>query len=225
MGPYAKEELLACVIARVVGEARHAAIGASSPIPATGMYLLKQRVPGLRISLQQKRAANPFSEGSRELFDLAGQGRIDVFFLGGAQIDGSGAINLVQADGRRFPGSFGSAYMYPVVPKVVLFREEHSRRTLVPRVDFVSARGTPLALLTGRALFSWQKDRFRLESFHDGESLDSIRQNTGFDYEVAGNAKQTAPPTDADLGLLRGPVARQVAPDYPDFAKRVWGIN
>jgi glutaconate CoA-transferase subunit B len=115
--------------------------------------------------------------------------------------------------------------MYPVVPKVVLFREEHSRRTLVPRVDFVSARGTPLAHLTGRALFSWQKDRFRLESFHDGESLDSIRQNTGFDYEVAGNAKQTAPPTDADLGLLRGPVARQVAPDYPDFAKRVWGIN
>ena len=225
MGPYAKEELLACVIARVVGEARHAAIGASSPIPATAMYLLKQRVPGLRISLQQKRAANPFSEGSRELFDLAGQGRIDVFFLGGAQIDGSGAINLVQADGRRFPGSFGSAYLYPVVPKVVLFREEHSRRTLVPKVDFVSARGEPLALLTGRALFSWQGGRFRLESFHEGESLESIRENTGFDYDVAPGAGQTPPPSEGELGLLRGVVARQVAPDYPDFAKRVWGIN
>ncbi|HSA90723.1 MAG TPA: CoA-transferase [Burkholderiales bacterium] len=227
MGAYAKEELLACVIARVVGEARHAAIGASSPIPATGMYLLKQRVPGLRISLQQKRTANPFSEGSRELFDLAGQGRIDVFFLGGAQIDGSGAINLVRADGRRFPGSFGSAYLYPVVPKVVLFREEHSRRTLVPRVDFVSARGEPLALLTGKALFSWQKDRkrFRLESFHEGESLDSIREHTGFDYDVAPGAKQTPPPSEAELALLRGVVARQVAPDYPDFAKRLWGIN
>jgi glutaconate CoA-transferase subunit B len=225
MGPYAKEELLACVIARVVGEARHAAIGASSPIPATGMYLLKQRVPGLRISLQQKRAANPFSEGSRELFDLAGQGRIDVFFLGGAQIDGSGAINLVQADGRRFPGSFGSAYLYPVVPKVVLFREEHSRRTLVPKVDFVSARGEPLALLTGRALFSWQNGRFRLESFHEGESLESIRENTGFDYDVSPDAGRTAAPSTEELKLLRGPVARQVAPDYPDFAKRVWGIN
>ena len=225
MGPYAKEELLACVIARVVGEARHAAIGASSPIPATAMYLLKQRVPGLRISLQQKRAANPFSEGSRELFDLAGQGRIDVFFLGGAQIDGSGAINLVQADGRRFPGSFGSAYLYPVVPKVVLFREEHSRRTLVPKVDFVSARGEPLALLTGRALFSWQKGRFRLESFHEGESLESIRENTGFDYDVSANAARTPAPSTEELKLLRGPVARQVAPDYPDFAKRVWGIN
>jgi glutaconate CoA-transferase subunit B len=225
MGPYAKEELLACVIARVVGEARHAAIGASSPIPATAMYLLKQRVPGLRISLQQKRAANPFSEGSRELFDLAGQGRIDVFFLGGAQIDGSGAINLVQADGRRFPGSFGSAYLYPVVPKVVLFREEHSRRTLVPKVDFVSARGEPLALLTGRALFSWQKGRFRLESFHEGESLESIRENTGFDYDVSPDAGRTPAPSVEELKQLRGPVAKAVAPDYPDFARRVWGIN
>ncbi len=60
----------------------------------------------------QKRTGNPFTEGSRELFDLAGQGRIDVFFLGGAQIDGEANINLVQAEGRRFPGSFGSAFMY-----------------------------------------------------------------------------------------------------------------
>ena len=64
-----------------------------------------------------KRKGNPFTEGSRELFDLAGQGRIDVFFLGGAQIDGEANINLVRADGRRFPGSFGSAFMYPMVKK------------------------------------------------------------------------------------------------------------
>ena len=120
------------------------------------------------MSLLHKRKGNPFTEGSRELFDLAGQGRIDVFFLGGAQIDGEGSINLVRADGRRFPGSFGSAFMYSVVGRTILFREEHSRRTLVPKVEFVSARGTPAALLTGKALFSWQKDkrRFRLESTH-----------------------------------------------------------
>ena len=100
MGPYAKEELLACVIARLLPGARHAAIGASSPIPATGCFLRRILDPAFRVSLQQRRAANPFSEGSRELFDLAGQGRIDTFFLGGAQIDGSGAINLVRADGR-----------------------------------------------------------------------------------------------------------------------------
>jgi len=225
MGPYAKEELLACVIARVVGEARHAAIGAASPIPASGCFLLKALKPELRISLLQKRNGNPFTEGSRELFDLAGQGRIDVFFLGGAQIDGSGAINLVRAEGRRFPGSFGSAFMYPMVPGTILFREEHSRRTLVPKVEFVSARGSPRALLTGKALFSWQKDRrrFRLESFHPGSSREEVAEQTGFEYDVSSAVGETAAPSESELQLLRTVVAKQVAPDYPDFARRVWG--
>jgi glutaconate CoA-transferase, subunit B len=223
MGPYAKEELLACVIARLLQGARHAAIGASSPIPATGAFLHKERDRGFRVSLQQRRAANPFTEGSRELFDLAGQGRIDTFFLGGAQIDGSAAINLVRADGRRFPGSFGSAFMYPMVPGTILFREEHSRRTLVPKVEFVSARGNPRALLTGKALFSWQGTRFRLESFHPEESVESVRESTGFDYDVSAQVKETPAPTDAELKALRTAVAQRVAADYPEFARRVWG--
>ena len=67
----------------------------------------------------------------------------------------------------RFPGSFGSGYLYYVVPKVILFRLEHSRRTLVPKVDFVSAPGTspdnvyrtggPIALVTNRCVFSFDK--------------------------------------------------------------------
>ena len=226
MGPYAKEELLACVIARLLGGSRHAAIGAASPIPASGAFLHRQSDPEFRVSLQQRRAANPFTEGSRELFDLAGQGRIDTFFLGGAQIDGSAAINLVRADGKRFPGSFGSAFMYPMVPGTILFREEHSRRTLVPKVEFVSARGNPRALLTGKALFAWQKDRqrFRLESVHPGSTAEEISKETGFDFD-AGPVKTTEPPTKQELSLLRGPVAQAIRADYPDFARKVWGLN
>src|SRR6185369_1797889 len=162
------------------------AIGASSPIPATGAFLYRQGNPSFRVSLQQRREANPFTEGSRELFDLAGQGRIDTFFLGGAQIDGEGAINLVRAEGKRFPGSFGSAYMYSVVPNTILFREEHSPRVLVRKVEFVSARGNPAALLTGKALFSWQKEihRFRLQSVHPGQTAADVRASTGFDYDA-----------------------------------------
>lgn len=224
MGDYTKEEHLACVIARLLDGSRHAAIGASSPIPAAGSYLRKMSDPGLRVSLQQRRAGNPFTEGSRELFDLAGQGRIDTFFLGGAQIDGTAAINLVRADGKRFPGSFGSAFMYPMVSGTILFREEHSRRTLVPKVEFVSARGDPKALLTGKALFSWQKDkrRFRLESVH--EKFD-VRAETGFDFDASTDVPLTPPPSDEELKLLRGPVAKLMATDYPDFAKRVWGVS
>ncbi len=219
-----KEELLAVVIARLIAGAKHAAVGAASPIPATAVSLLKEKNPALRISLLQKRTGNPFTEGSRELFDLAGQGRVDVFFLGGAQIDGEGRVNLVRAEGRRFPGSFGSAFMYQTVRNVVLFREEHSKRVLVPKVEFVSATGNPAALVTGKALFSWQKDkrRFRLESFHYAASEREIREITGFDYDVSPSVGPTQPPAESDLRLLRSRVKERIAADYPEFAKKVW---
>lgn len=235
MAAFRPEELLACVIARLIGDARHVAVGAASPIPATGAFLLKQNNPSLRISLLARRSGNPFTEGSRELFDLAGQGRIDVFFLGGAQIDGEANINLVQAEGKRFPGSFGSAYMYFSAGKTILFREEHSPRVLVKKVDFVSApgwsppqvqrRGGPAALLTGRALFRWQKDKrkFLLESVHPGGSAEQVRANTGFDYDMPAQVPVTQEPPAADLQLLRGPVAKVIAENYPEFARRVWG--
>ena len=221
---HSREELLASVIAGLIGEAKHVAVGAASPIPATACELLKARGVSLRVSMLHKRKGNPFSEGSRELFDLAGQGRIDVFFLGGAQIDGEANINLVRAEGRRFPGSFGSAFMYAVVKNTILFREEHSKRVLVPKVEFVSARGDPAALLTGKALFSWdrQKRRFRLESTHEPGD---IRADTGFSFDAPVSVPLTPAPSADDLALLRGPVAKAIAPDYPDFAKRVWGIN
>ncbi len=224
MDSYAPEEHLACVIARLLEGARHAAVGASSPIPAVGCFLRKNIDPAFRVSLQQRRESNPFTEGSRELFDLAGQGRIDVFFLGGAQIDGEGAINLVRAEGKRFPGSFGSAYMYGVVPRTILFREEHSRRTLVPKVEFASARGAPAALLTGRALFSWQKDkrRFRLESVHPGNTLAQIRERTGFEFDSSDQVPETAAPSTAELEAIRKKVKPEIAANYPEFAARVW---
>jgi glutaconate CoA-transferase subunit B len=219
---HSREELLASVIARLICDARHVAVGAASPIPASGVFLYKQKHPELRVSMLHKRKGNPFTEGSRELFDLAGQGRIDVFFLGGAQIDGEGNINLVRAEGRRFPGSFGSAFMYQVVKRTILFREEHSPRVLVPKVEFISARGDPAALLTGEALFSWQKEkrRFRLESVHEPGD---IRAETGFSFDQGETAPVTPPPTPEEIALLRGPVAKAIAADYPDFAHRVWG--
>src|SRR4029450_1970320 len=125
---YRNEELLADVIAGLIGDARHVAVGASSPIPAAAALLARERGRGRPyVSLLGSRRQTFFTDGGRELFDCAGQGRIDAFFLSGGQIDGEGNINLV-AIGEyarpqvRFPGSFGSAYLYYVVPKVILFR-------------------------------------------------------------------------------------------------------
>jgi glutaconate CoA-transferase subunit B len=117
-----QEELLACLIARLIADAHHVAVGAASPIPATACELLRAQGRPLRVTRLHKRKGNPFSEGSRELFDLAGQGRIDYFFLGGAQIDGEANINLVRANDRRFPGSFGAAFMY-FTCRTILLRE------------------------------------------------------------------------------------------------------
>ena len=236
MNSYAPEELLASTISRLIGDARHVAVGAASPIPATAAFLAKaHRNPALRISLLHRRAGNPFTEGSRELFDLAGQGRIDVFFLGGAQIDGEANINLVESGGKRFPGSFGSPFMYFTARRTILFREEHSPRVLVKKVDFVSApgwsppeverRGGPQALLTGKALFDWQPGarRFRLASVHPGLSADDIARDTGFAFDRPPDVPPTPAPSAEELALLRGPVKAEIAANYPGFAAKVWG--
>ena len=227
-----KEELLACVIARLIADANHVAVGAASPIPATACELLRAKGHRIRVTRLHKRKGNPFTEGSRELFDLAGQGRIDYFFLGGAQIDGEANINLVRAEGRRFPGSFGSGLMY-FTCRTILFREQHSKRVLVPKVEFISAPGWsppevhrpggPVALLTGKALFRWQKEKrcFLLESVHPGHTLDNVRDSTGFAFD-ARNPGETPAPTAQELALLRSTVASEIANDYPEFARRVW---
>jgi glutaconate CoA-transferase subunit B len=194
------------------------------------------------VSVLGSRKHDFFSEGGRELFDLAGQGRVDVFFLSGGQIDGEGNVNLVSiGDYRhpqvRFPGSFGSAYLYYVVPRVILFRLEHSRRTLVPQVDFISAPGTsppnvfrpggPIALITPLCLFAFDRarKRFRLESIHPGHTVDEVIANTGFAFERPDAVPTTPAPSTEMLRLMRQVVAPQLAEIYPKFAANVFGIE
>ena len=237
------EELLASVIADLIGDVRHVAVGNASPIPATAALLARERGGGRPyVSLLQSRKHNFFTDGGRELFDCAGQGRIDVFFLSGGEIDGEGNINLVSIGDYehpkvRFPGSFGAAYLYYVVPKVILFRTEHSRRTLVPKVDFVSAPGSssenvfrhggPIALVTNRCVFSFDKARrrFRLESVHPGHTVEEIAEHTGFAYEQPANVAVTAAPSAETLRLIRQVVAPELCEVYPQFAARVFGAS
>ncbi|HEV8028258.1 MAG TPA: CoA synthetase, partial [Stellaceae bacterium] len=70
---------------RLLDGARHIAVGAHSPVPAAAAFLAQLLSPdGALVSLQQSPEHNVFTDGGRELFDSAGQGRIDVFFLSGA---------------------------------------------------------------------------------------------------------------------------------------------
>lgn len=236
-------EVLICTIARLLDGVRHVAVGASSPIPAAGAMLLRAikeagGAVGPRISILGSVEHNFFTNGSAELFDCAGQGRIDAFFLGGGQIDGLGNVNLVGTgdyprSSVRWPGSFGSAYLYFVVPRVILFREEHTPRVFVEKVDFISAPGVspegvfrsggPVALLTGKGLFRFDKTRpgFELESVHPGHDLAEIKQATGFQFAHDAQPRQTPLPDRSTLDLLRGRVFDELAETYPEFAAQM----
>jgi len=234
------EELLISLIAPHLADCRHICVGVSSPIPGAAAQLARCRSEDRTVvNLLGDFRHNSFTSGGQEIFDMAAQGRIDAFFLGGGQIDGQANINLVGTGDYpetdvRWSGSFGSAYLYYLVPNVILFREEHSARVLVPKVDFISAPGLsppehyrvggPKCLITGKAEFSFdvKKGRFTLVSIHPGYTLDDIESSTGFEFDKPDNVPVSAEPDAETLAMIRGPVAERIRGLYPVFADKVF---
>ena len=81
---------------------------------------------------------------NEDFYDLCTRGRMDLTFLGAAQIDGEGCANNScigdwHAPKVRLPGGGGGAVMLPTARRACTWRTEHSTRTLVPRLDFVTS--------------------------------------------------------------------------------------
>lgn len=231
--------LLPAIIGRELAECNHVAVGSDGALHAAGALLAQAKYGKPRVTILGSRAQLPFSDGGRELFEMAAQGRIDGLLLGGGQIDGQGNLNFM---GRgeypslsvRWPGNFGAPYLYSVVKRVVLVREEHSPRVMVPRVDYISATGVsgprmqrpggPAVLITSRCVFRFDPAlcRFELQSVHGDNVLQDIRRETGFEFHFSAvEAPRTPEPTANERELLRGPVAEALAPTYPKFAVRL----
>jgi glutaconate CoA-transferase subunit B len=233
---YSAAELLIAVLARLLEGCRHVIVGASSPIPGAAALLMRELSAGrTQVTVLGSRRNNQYTDGGVETFDLAAQGRVDAFFLSGGQIDGEANINLVGTGSYprsdvRWPGCFGSAYLYFLVPRVILFRQEHTRRVMVPKVEFISAPGSspanvfrpggPYKLVTGLGQFGFDRThrRFTLESIHPGHTLEEIRDNTGFDFDCAADLSITLPPEPHILTRLRSRVREEIAEAYPRFA-------
>ncbi len=238
---FSATELLIGVIAGLLRGTRHIAVGAASPIPGSAALLARAQSHGAtRVSIIGSQHHNAFTDGGVELFDLAAQGRIDAFFLGGGQIDGQGNINLVGTGSYpkvdvRWPGSFGSAYLYFLIPRVIIFREEHTRRVMVPKVDFISAPGGsdeglyrpggPHAMVTSLGVFGFDRvrRRFSLTSVHPGRTIEEIRDNTGFEFDAPPNCPFTVAPQAGELELIRSQIRQEVAEVYPRFAAQLTG--
>lgn len=136
---------------------------------------------------------------NEDFYDLCTRGRMDLSFLGAAQIDGEGcANNSAIGDWHRprvrLPGGGGGAVMLPTALRSCTWRTEHSRRTLVERLDFRTSWGGFHGVVTPIAVFVLRERRLALQSWHPEASLDEVRERTGFAFDATG-AQPCALPT------------------------------
>ena len=235
-------ELMAVLMAREVRDGEVSACGALSQIPATGLLLAKEmHAPDAELIILNT-VFRPFHT-SRQFHFLAQRGELGLFFVSGVQIDGYGNYNLHQIGTDpdrpevRFPGGYGGGMIYYCARRTVVFRTEHTRRSLVERVDFISAAGStpdnvlrlgnPSKLITPKANFRFDKDaaRLRLDSIHPGCTFGEIRENTGFDLGAAETVAATPTPSVEELHVLRTVVRTKMIETgtYAAWAERSLG--
>ena len=233
------EETMIVALAREVQDGDWAACGTLSPMPAAALWLAQlSHAPRAEVFVAGS-PDWPFEGEWQGFFDLAQAGRLNVFFLSGAQIDGQGNINLMAIGPYdqpkvRLPGGAGSAILAYVVERVVLFKTDHAARGLVAAVDTATAPGyTPelsswqrpgrvTRLITPKCVFNFSPPQApQLASLHPGVTLEEVRELTGFTFEAAANLPET-PALDAKMrSLLYGPVKGKLAQAYPLFAARL----
>jgi glutaconate CoA-transferase subunit B len=123
---------------------------------------------------------------NEDFYDLCCRGGMDLCFLGAAQMDGSGNTNVScigdwHSPKVRLPGGGGAAVMLPTAGRAVAWRTEHSRRTLVDKIDFITAAGKGLhGVVTPFAVFEKSGGRLALKHWNPDSSPEEIADRTGF---------------------------------------------
>src|SRR5512136_1526112 len=152
-------------------------------------------------------------------------GRIDVGFLGGAQIDKFGNINstVIGSYGSpkvRLPGSGGACDIASNVKKIIIITPHEARR-FVEKVDFRTSPGFidgkaawkrlklqgggPYAVITDLCTMKFDEEsgEMMLVSLHPGATAEKVQQNTPWKLKVASMLEQTPVPTEKEIRTLR----------------------
>jgi glutaconate CoA-transferase subunit B len=152
-------------------------------------------------------------------------GRIDVGFLGAAQIDRFGNINTTVIGGYdhpkvRLPGAGGAPEIAASTREVIVIVRQ-SPRTFVERLDFVTSVGYgsgpstrrelgftgagPTVVITDLGILRPDQDtcELTLTQLHPGVTVEHATAATGWPLAIAGDLAQTSPPTTGELGALR----------------------
>jgi glutaconate CoA-transferase, subunit B len=161
-----------------------------------------------------------------EMFNYwIGPGRIEMAFLGAAQVDRFGNLNSTVIDDyehpkTRLPGAGGAPEIASSCREVVVIAT-HSQRTFVEELDFRTTVGYgdgrgcrerlgfggrgPTAVITDLAVLEPdpESDELTLTQVHEGVDVDMVREATGWELQVAERLRSTCPPTDRELSALR----------------------
>jgi glutaconate CoA-transferase subunit B len=166
-----------------------------------------------------------------EMFNYwIGAGRIDVAFLGAAQVDRYANLNSTVIGDythprTRLPGAGGAPEIAASCGEVMVIAP-HAKRTFVPRLDFCTTVGHgdgpgarerlgfrgagPTAVITDLGVLEPDpaSKELVLTQIHEGVELEHVRSETGWDLVVAEELKTTEPPTAEELAALRELVSR-----------------
>jgi glutaconate CoA-transferase subunit B len=135
-------------------------------------------------------------------------GRIDVGFLGAAQIDRHGNLNSTvigdyDAPRVRLPGG-GGAPEIALGVKQVFVMLRHSRRAFVQQLDFTTSVGENVrVVVTDLGILEPHDGELTLVAVHPGVAVEDVVAQTGWDLRVAEDVRETARPTRDELAALR----------------------
>jgi len=165
-------------------------------------------------------------------------GRIDVGFLGAAQLDRYGNINTTAIGDSyaqpsvRLPGAGGAPEIAAACKEVIVVLRQ-SRRTFAERVDFVTSvgfgdgsrsrarlgltGGGPRLVITDLGVLrpDPETSELVLTGIFPGVSVDLVRERTGWELGVSAELAEIHPPSEVELGALRALMASKPVASQP----------
>lgn len=159
-----------------------------------------------------------------EVMYLLQSGRVDVGFIGGAEVDRFGNLNThwVEDGGKRtrLPGSGGAADIAVMAKRCIVIMN-HEKRRFTTKVRFITSPGYgdggqwrernglrgggPSRIITSMGIFSVdpQTHEMVLSSYHPGVTVDEIRNETGWPLRLAPALGETPAPSAEELAAVR----------------------
>jgi glutaconate CoA-transferase subunit B len=171
----------------------------------------------------------PNIKGATQCLDMMGvmallqSGRVDMGFLGAAEVDKFGNLNSTQVQGKhglvRLPGSGGACDIASLAHRFVALLE-HSPHRLPEHVSYITSpgngdgavwrkrvglpRGGPSAVITSKCVLRFGEDgEGFVSTLHPGVTVDDLKANTGWNVKISPDVRPTPEPSESELTAIR----------------------